>query len=277
MVTITKVDGRKEEFERKKVYGTCIRSGVPEEVAERISKEVEEEVYEGISSKKILDMVLEKLDKYKKHHSLLYNLKKAIADLDPKESEFEKYVRHILKEHGYETRWDEIIQGECIEHQIDVVAEKDDKKYIVECKHHVNPHRFCGLGTALQSWAVIDDLQEGYEAGKTPEKFDNMWLVTNTKYSKHAINYSKAKGMLLTGWAYPKERDLRDYIQEKGLYPVTLLDVSEKRAKKFSSAGILLLRDIADKPADKLNSMVNIKEKDLKDIRKTAKKVIKSG
>ncbi len=277
MVYITKVDGKKEKFERKKVYKTCIRAGVPKKIASRISKEVENQVYEGISSRKILDIVLKKLDNYKSHHSALYKLKKAISDLDPGDSQFEKYVRHILKEHGYKTRWDCIIQGECIEHQIDVIAEKDEKKYLVECKHHINPHRYSGLGTALQTWAVIDDMRMGFKKGRSKEKFENIWLVTNTKFSAHAIRYAKAKKMRLIGWNYPKGKDLRHLIKKKGVYPVTLLDGNKKIIKKFTDAGILLIKEINKKSVNELNSKTKISKNKLEEIKKTAGKILKSG
>ncbi|MFO7872050.1 MAG: restriction endonuclease [Candidatus Undinarchaeales archaeon] len=277
MVYITKVDGRKEKFERKKVYGTCIRAGVPKKVASRISKEVENEIHEGISSRKILDIVLKKLDRYKSQHSALYNLKKALADLDPGDSQFEKYVRHILKEHGYKTRWNKIIQGECIEHQIDVIAEKDDKKYLVECKHHINPHRYSGLGTALQTWAVIDDMRKGFKKGKSKEKFENIWLVTNTKFSAHSIRYAKAKKMRLIGWDYPKGNDLRHLIKKKGIYPVTILDGNKKVIKKFTDKGILLIKEVNEKTVNELNNKTKISKKKLKKIKKAARKILKSG
>jgi len=274
MVWILKAGGQKEKFNKHKVYKTCLRSGVPKNIADKIASETEQQIYDGITSRKILHIVLKKLENYEKHHSLLYDLKDAIAKLDPAEHEFEKYIRHILNEHGYNTNWNVIVQGECIEHQIDIVAEKNGKRYLVECKHHINPHRFSGLGTSITAWAVLDDIQKGFKKGKC-KKFDNMWLIINTKFSEHAIRYSTAKGLILTSWNYPKDNDLRYLIQRKGMYPITLLGLKEKTVKKFSKAGILLVKEIANKQWDELYSLTKMRKRRLEQIINLAKNVVK--
>ncbi len=274
MVYVIKANQEREIFNKQKVYRTCIRSGVPKNIAENIANEVESKVYDGITTKEILHIVLKKLDNYEKHHSLRYDLKKAISDLNPENHEFEKYVQNILIANGYNARWNVIVQGEVIEHQIDVIAEKDGHKYLVECKHHVNPHRFCGLDVALQTWAVIDDIRRGYEKGITKEKYDNMWLIINTKFSEHAIKYGTAKKLKMTGWNYPKGEDLRDYIETKGMYPITLLGLDRDSRQKFSDADILLVREIAETPLDVLYEKTHIRRRRLQQIINLAKGII---
>lgn len=270
MVYVIKANGEKAKFDRSKILHTCKRSGVPPEVAESIVGEVEGILKDGMSTREILDIVLKRLDEYEAAHSQKYELKKAVADLDPSEHEFEKYIAHLLRAQGYKTDWDKIIEGECIEHQIDVIAEKDGKTYLVECKHHVNPHRFCGLGTALQTWAAFDDINRG-PLGK---EYENVWLVTNTKFSEHAIRYAKAKNMSLIGWNYPEGQDLRSLIETKGMYPITILKVDKKIHKKFSDAGILLLQELVGEQIGEIYGKTRIEKKLLGELLTAAHKIL---
>lgn len=273
-IYVTKASGDRVPFEKKKIVKTCIRSGVPNEVAERIASEVESKIYDGMPTKELLERVLAKLRDYEEHHEARYDLKRAIASLSPEFHEFEKYISHLLRAHGYETRWDIIVQGECIEHQIDVIASKDGKNYLVECKHHVNPHRFCGLGTVLQVWAVIDDIRKGYKVGKTKEKYENIWLFNNTKFSEHAIRYSKAKDMILTGWSFPKKNDLQGLVSKKGMYPITMLDLNKKQRESFSNAGILLLQELVSISTGELTKKTGISREKLEALVEKANKII---
>lgn len=266
MVYVIKANGEKAEFDRNKIVRTCKRAGIPQDVAKKIADKVESKIYNGITTKKILDLVLKKLDIYEERHSHKYDLKRAISKLNPGEHEFEKYIEHLLKAQGYKTKWNIIVQGECIEHQIDIIAEKDSKRYLVECKHHVNPHRFCGLGTCLQTWATLDDIMKGYKNGIIKERYDNMWLVVNTKFSEHAIRYAKAKRLILTGWNFPKGTDLRSMAEKKGMYPLTILNLPRTIMNKFSGTGILLLQEFVQTPLDELYKKTSIDKKTLQDL-----------
>jgi hypothetical protein len=274
MTWVVKINGEREEFDKTKIFHTCKRTGVSDQVANKIADEVEAAIYDGITTKKILDMVLKKLKQEHPKHSQRYGLREAVAKLDPEEHEFEKYVSHLWEGHGYKTKWDQIVQGECIEHQIDVVAEKDGKRYLLECKHHTNPHRWCGLGTMLQVWAVIDDVRKGYEKDKANEGYENIWLITNTKFSAHAVRYANAKGIILTGWNYPDGNDLRGMIDAKDMDPIDMIDMPEPVRKKFSKAGIILLKDLLRLPFDELYGKTKIDRKTLRDIVYKAKEIL---
>jgi len=245
MVYVTKANGEQAPFEKEKIIRTCIRSGLPRETAERIADKVASNIYDGISTRKILDQVLKELKEYESHHKAKYDLRRAVADLSPEFHEFEKYVTHLFRAHGYKTQWDKIIQGECIEHQIDIVAEKAGKAYLVECKHHVNQHRLCGLGTTLQTWAAFDDIHKGPNG----MKYNKVWLFINTKFSAHSIKYATAKNMILTGWNYPEETALREMISQKSVYPITILELSDKHRDAFANAGIFLLNELVSSRA----------------------------
>jgi transcriptional regulator NrdR family protein len=60
--TIIKKDGSEDEFDKKKIYESCREAGASDEIAEKISNEIEEELTR-IPSKKIRQMVINKLKK----------------------------------------------------------------------------------------------------------------------------------------------------------------------------------------------------------------------
>jgi len=274
MVYIIKANGEKARFEKKKIVGTCLRAGVSQKQAEKIASEVESNVRNGMRTREVLKMVLKKLDALETGHGEKYRLRDAISDLSPEFHEFEKYVAHLLRAQGYTTKWNEIIQGEVIEHQIDIVAEKDGGHYLVECKHHRNPHRMTGLDIPLTYWAILDDIQRGYEKGVIKRRFDKMWLVTNTKFSMHAIKYANAKGVILTGWGQPRKNDLPSLIHEKGLYPVTVLGLQKEELSKFSSTGFLLLEELILAGDGEIQKRTGLSKKRVSDIMNKAKRVL---
>ncbi len=267
MVYVIKASGEKQEFDKGKIYYTCIRSGVSEKNAKRIADEVEKAVYDGISTREVLKIVLRKLDKLEKTHALSYVLRDNIAEYFDGE-EFEKYVQKLLNAKGYETQWNVVKKGELVEHQIDIIAQKDWKKYHVECKHHSNAHRFTGLQEVMQTWAAFDDLNKG------GAELDNAWLVTNTKLSEHAIRYGKGKNLIMTSWNYPAGNDLRSWIANSGLYPVTILKLDEKTKKELIKNDIISIRELAGIDIEKMH--LNIKERALNELISKAKKILKA-
>ena len=238
---VIKRDGRLEKFDMMKIIHTCSRSGVPEDVARNIAKEVQNEIYNRIPSEEVYKIVLEKLKKFQRSNAYLYKLRDAVSYIEP--TAFEKFTKRILDSMGYKSIWNMIIQGKCIDHQVDVVAEKESKKYLVECKRHTNPHRFCGLGVGLQVQARLEDILDGYKRGMNKYNFYRAWIFTNTKFSEHIIKYASAKNILLTGWRYPQGNGLENLIQKSHLLPITLLPISKSLKITLQINNIITLKD----------------------------------
>tara|TARA_Y100000034_G_scaffold136696_1_gene215006 strand:- start:9358 stop:10182 length:825 start_codon:yes stop_codon:yes gene_type:complete len=273
MVFVIKANGEKARFEKKKIIGTCLRAGVSKQQAEQIASQVEAKARNGMRTRDVLRLVLQKLDALQTGHGEKGRLRGAISDLNPELHEFEKYISHVFKAHGYKTRWNQIVQGEIIEHQADVIVEKDGKRFLIECKHHRNPHRMTGLDVPLTYWAILDDIQKGFKKGITKKRFDNMWIVTNTKFSMHAIKYAKGKGLILTGWGQPRENNLPDLVHKIGLYPITVLDLSPAELAKISNAGFLLLNELLI-DENELRQRTKLSSKRISDIVNKAKRVL---
>lgn len=63
MTTITKRDGRSEDFIYEKIVTSAVKSGSKVDVARNIAKQIEGSIKEGTSTKEIKQMVLEALSK----------------------------------------------------------------------------------------------------------------------------------------------------------------------------------------------------------------------
>ena len=276
---VIKADGRREEFRPEKIERTCLRAGVSRKQAREISKEIEKLVYDGITTRRIYQMVLKKLERIEEisKPAYYYRLRKAMAEIDAES--FEKFVKELLACHGFECEWNKIIPGASVEHQVDVVAKKGSDLFLVECKRHVNPHRYCGLGVVLQVEARLEDIKDGYKRSINKYDFTKAWIVTNTKFSEHAKRYAKAKGILLTGWSYPRRRrkSLELMIEEKRLFPTTILKASSPVKKRLLKNGYITLFDILISPEGRLEKAMGISREKIHDLVLQARKLVEDS
>jgi hypothetical protein len=264
---IIKADGSREEFQPKKIIKTCLRAGATREKAEEIAKKISQRVKENWTTHKIYQMIITELDKIKNKSAFVVTIRHAIAKLGPEN--FELYCKKLLEAEGYTCEWNKIVKGRCIEHQIDVIA-KRDKLYLVECKHHENPHRFCGLGIALQVQARLEDVKDGFSDKKNKYNFDVAWIFTNTKFSYHTKKYSAAKGIVLTGWGYKGDYALEKMAETKRIYPVTILRLGRDVEEKLLENNIITLQDMISDESIKSK----LKRKEYNDIVSQAKHIL---
>ncbi|MFH0832509.1 MAG: restriction endonuclease [Candidatus Aenigmatarchaeota archaeon] len=235
---VIKADGTKEKFQEEKIINTCLRAGVDRDVADEIVEVIKRAVKNLATTHEIYKLILDELEKRKDKSALSFPLREAISNMNPEK--FEIYVKKVLEQHGYDCDWNEIVEGECIEHQVDIIA-KRDRLFLVECKHHVNHHRFCGLGIVLQVQARFEDIIDNPKASY---KFDQAWVITNTKFSDHAKIYASKKNIRLSGWRYQNEHALEEMIQSKKIYPITILKTDDKTKRILMQNNILTIQDV---------------------------------
>lgn len=270
IVGIVKWDGRKVPFQIDKVKTTLLRLGASQELAGKLAEEIASKVYEGIMTKTILDMINEELKKNKPAVKFRRDLRSALGMMNPK-PDFEEYVHIILREHGYKVAPAQVIQGFCVTHEIDGIAEKDGKKIYLEVKNHAETHTYTPFPVTLAAKAKWDDIQEGYKRGLNTTSFDNVLIVCNTRFTEHAMQYAKCMGFEHLGWDVPKGRGLNRLIEEKHLYPVTILpDLTEEESARLSESRIYTLRQLVKVDAKE----VNIPQHRFKELVEEAKRIL---
>jgi Holliday junction resolvase-like predicted endonuclease len=274
MIYVTKADGSKQPFDKSKVIRTCLRMHATEQQAREVANKIEKKIYDGIPTNKLLKMIFTFLKEYRPEVAHRIDLREAISLLRPK-PDFEVFVLLLLKEFGYSVTGSQLIKGRCVEHEIDAIALKDSQVTYVEVKHHFMHHTYTGLSVFLEAQAVFEDLMEGYSSGKNRINFNKALVVCNTKFSEHALQYAGCKGIDFIGWSAPADLGLEQMIEEKKLYPITLLKNLEKNIEeKLGDAGVVLLKQLVEYNIDELWRKTRVPKDKLENLVKKAKELL---
>jgi len=246
MVNIRKWDGSFEPFDRGKVIRTCHRLKLSNYDAESVVDEIEKNLFEGIDSRRIIEMIFEFGKKHRSRLGHMIDLRAAIAMMRPK-PDFEQFVAILLEFDGYKTVTNQIVMGKCVDHEIDVIATKGDDTIYVEVKHHTQYHTFTGMDTFLQVNSTFEDLKEGYLAGNHKFNFKRCLVVLNTRISEHARRYAECRGIGAMGWGVPEHAGIETHIHDKELYPVTIFKGVEPHIfSKLGDNGVFTIKQIVE-------------------------------
>ncbi|MBX2828287.1 MAG: restriction endonuclease [Flavobacteriaceae bacterium] len=238
-IEVTKASGERVKFQFERLQNSLERSGADQQTVTRIVDVVKEELYPGISTKEIYKRAFSMLKKKKPAYASRYKLKRAIYDLGPTGFPFERFVAAILQYSGYETMMNIFIQGKCITHEVDIVAKKNGKTTLVECKFHGDQGHKSDVKVPLYIHSRYRDILMNFEEDTTEKAPTECWVATNTRFTKDARLYGNCAGLYLLSWDYPKDNGLKDRIDRLGLYPITVSTLLSKREKQF-----LLSRDV---------------------------------
>jgi len=267
-MNVTKADGSRQPFEKSKIVRTCLRMKASKDAAEEIADKIERRLYEGIPTKKILQMIFSYLREYRPELKHQIDLREAVCLLRPK-PDFEQFIGLLLKAEGYEVEMNRILAGKCIEHEIDAIAAKDNETLYVEAKHHYQPHSYTGVGVLLEARATLEDLNDG------KNNFTKAMVITNTKLSDHAKTYAECKGIAAVGWRYPEKMSLELMIEKNKLYPVTLIKgLDSTLLSRLGDNGIILMEQLAKYDVKKLNKLTKASKSNLKEILNRANEIL---
>ena len=246
---VKKADGTKEVYNEEKIRGSATRVGVPHDLQDQLLEDIRGRLFDGISTHEIFEMVKEFLHNSESPHlAMKYNLKGALAELGPSGYPFEQYVALLLQAVGYSTKTNQTLPGECVTHEVDVLAEKDNTTYFIEAKFHKNPSQRTDVRITLYIKARYDDLKSVWKGGES-----RAWIVTNTRFSTDAIKYGECNNLKLTSWGYPKGEGITDLIEKTGLHPITIIDTLSKEDRlRLLSAGIVTCRQLLNPASHRL-------------------------
>ena len=247
---IKKYSGDIVNFEVDKLIRSLKNAKTDDALIEKIVAEVENQLYDGITTKKIYQMAYRILKSKRNISASRYKLKKAIMELGPSGFPFEKFVSEILKNEGFKTEVGVIVQGYCVSHEVDVVAKNETHHYMVECKYHNRQGRVNDVKIPLYIQSRFLDIGKQCKIKEGPDsEFHQGWIYTNTRFTSDAIDYAKCAGLKLVSWDYPSNKSLKETINKYGLFPITTLNtLSKKDIKKLLEKGYVLCKDVCSNP-----------------------------
>ena len=246
-INVIKGNGEKVPYDRKKLKLALESSGAGIIEQDKIANEVEAKIYEGISTKKIYQMAFDLLKKESQKMAGRYRLKNAIMEMGPTGFPFEVFVGKIFETLGYEVETGIIIEGKCLQHEIDVVARKPGEMLMVECKFHSDPGTKSGIQVPLYVHSRYLDVKAAWEEKYGKDLRYRGGVVTNTRFSDDALKYGKCSELVLISWDYPSDTGLKYWIDKTGLQPVTsLISLSKKEKQFLLEKGIVLCSQLVE-------------------------------
>ena len=238
MTSVIKANGDSQTFSESKILESIRRAGISADLQTRVLEHVKNKLRENIPTSEIYHHITEFLENENPFAKTTYSLKHAIMELGPTGHPFEDYAASILQTQGYTTTVRSTLLGKCISHEVDVIAQKENTKVMVEVKFHNTVGIKTDVQVALYTQARFEDLQQS-------QSFSNAGLITNTKPTSDVIAYAECSGMKLLSWDYPEGDSIRDIVNKFKLYPITVLtSLSQLQKQELLNQGIIMTSDI---------------------------------
>ena len=255
---VVKRSGVVVPFDRSILERSLRRAGASQDVAKNVSVLIEEQIQGGDTTDEIYRQAFALLHKQANTVAMRYSLKRALFNLGPTGFPFEKFVAELFRRRGYTATTNVHLRGTCISHEVDVLAIGSERT-AMEVKFHNEMHIRSDVKAVLYAKARFDDLM-----GKTGKMFpvrrgavDSCILVTNTKFTKNAIDYASCAGVSLLGWGYPYGENLQNYIQEADAHPITCLSsLSKSSVRDLFTRGIVTCKGLLEQDTE-LRSLSN--------------------
>lgn len=241
-IIVVKNTGEKVPFDSEKLQHALLRSGASSYEADLVEKEVISKLYDGIHTKKIYQIAYNLLKYKSKRTAGRYRLKQAMMELGPSGYPFEKFMGRLFENRGYSAKVGQVIQGKCVTHEIDVIANNGQEQIMVECKYHSSVNQKSDVKVPLYIQSRFLDVKAVWEQ---KEELKNLRLVgmvaTNTRFTEDAKDFANCMGLRIISWDYPVKNSLREWIDDSGYYPVTALQSLRKKDKELLLENNLVL------------------------------------
>lgn len=195
---VIKKSGQRTQFSFEKLEISLTYPGADQQTIAKIVSKVGDEFYPGISTKEIYNRAYAMLKVKKAVFASKYKLKKAIYELGPTGFPFEKFIAALLQYSGYRVRVGQILGGQCVTHEVDVLATKNDMTILIECKFHTEEDRNCDFKIPLYIHSRFRDILSKVQETDQKVEYNQMgWVATNTRFTDDATKYGRCAGLYL--------------------------------------------------------------------------------
>jgi Holliday junction resolvase-like predicted endonuclease len=243
---IIKHSGDIVDYNPEKLKNSLLKSGAGQLVVKDILRQLEQEIFEGMSTKQIYKLAFGLLKKASNSHAARYNLRQAIQLLGPAGFFFEKFVARLFQSEKYEAQTNLTLQGKCVSHEIDVMIEKNNIVAMVECKFHAHREAVSDVKVPMYILSRFNDLKEkSIQLFGKKQPISKCWIVTNNRFSSDAVTFGSCSGLNMLSWDFPLDHNLRTKIDNNHLYPVTCLTTLSLTEKdKLLILDVILVKEI---------------------------------
>lgn len=257
---IKKASGIIEDFNSQKLHESLMRSGAEQDQADEIVEKIMSEIAPFTSTKKIYRLAHKYLRRYSRVSGLRYSLKRGLLRLGPSGYPFEKYFGELMKHYGYQVTVGIMLEGKCVKHEVDVLAVNEREVVCVECKYRNNAGDAPDVKTVLYVHSRFQDLRPSMKAQYPGRSFSGL-LVTNSRFTSDAIQYAKCANLQIKSWGHPQSSSLEKMIEDKKLYPVTILSIlNSYQIKKLIEHRVILMKDLAAMKVQDIRKMLSVPE-----------------
>lgn len=247
-IIVRKQSGEEQPFSGDKLLSSIIRAGATEEIAIRVLDEIRRELYDGITTKMIYQKAFQLLRRKMRSLAARYSIKSALMELGPSGYPFERFVGEIFRKQGFSVKTGQLVEGRCIRHEMDVIAEGSGVTIMAECKYGNDQGKISSVQVPLYVNSRMKDIEARWrtEPGNESKAFQG-WIVTNTRFSEDAEIYGTCAGLHLVSWSFPERDNLRYLVEKYALFPVTALTGLNKKQKQYLiEKNIILAENLKD-------------------------------
>ncbi len=140
----------------------------------------------------------------------------------------------------------QLIAGVAVTHEADVIAQKGNETFWIECKFRNTVDAKITVTTPMYLLSRIKDISvKEYELFGGKARFSKGWLVTNAYLTIDSIHFGEYYGIDLLSWDYPTGRSLKNLVDQKALYPVTCLTtISQKEKEVLLAQSCIMVKDL---------------------------------
>jgi Holliday junction resolvase len=250
-ILVRKASGEEEPFAPLKLESSLRNAGAGDDIISEIIADISEWIYNGVTTKKIYSRAFQLLKRIRNVTAIRYKLKQAMFELGPTGYPFEHFIGELFRIQGFDVLVGQTLEGQCVTHEMDVIATKDHHQNLVECKFRQDQGKITTVQTPLYVKSRIDDIISRYSKEEMYVGYTfTGWVVTNTRFSSDSVSYAECIGLRLLGWDYPAGEGLKHLIEKERLYPVTALTRITKREKQILlENGIVTCRQLFENPS----------------------------
>ena len=273
---VVKQSGDFVNFDPAKLRRSLVNSGANDFVVDTIMRKIQDEIFEGISTKQIYKIAFSLLKRDSNSQAARYNLRSAIRLLGPAGFFFEKYIARLFAAENYEVVTNKTLQGKCVSHEVDVVVKKNNIIAMIECKFHGGRDAVTDVKIPLYIFSRFNDLKEQeHTVFSKKDHISECWIVTNNRFSGDAIQFATCSGIKLLSWDFPLNNNLNTKNYNESLYPVTCLTTLSLAEKdKLLILDIILAKELVKNSA--ILEKIEMSPKRIKNVLKEVDDLCKS-